>query len=403
MSGYIKLSQIVLIFFLFLCHSNVFGETEMKIQFLYDNADFKNNMSILPVTFNIHSRNISLFAVPHNNSVGTNDTANGITVISFPNGRMTYDTYFRHFTDDIGGGGIFMPVISPESIGFGQVRRFLLCNFSRGYCRKFRIAMSINDTIEKIATSDGRRDRFIFEIESQNINSNDPWDTSSVLQLIDLSGDQPKTISEIHIGSVSVWSVVSDKNLLYNLTKNEVQVFDMALKSSQHPLATEINRNRNDLSFTWIHPHPHLPFAILSGGENGSTLITWGEAKKKHSLIGIATKFSFSPDGKWVSFINQSNSQTIKTYVMPVSHRFPYYLGFPILLSEHDVIGEHNASWTTNPVSFVGSYDDKIYRWDLTNETHHESDKATFHDYIVERDLKRMATEKRQGLGEKQK
>jgi hypothetical protein len=45
-------------------------------------------------------------------------------------------------------------------------------------------------------------------------------------------------------------------------------------------------------------------------------------------------------------------------------------------------------AWTTNPVSLVGSSGKMIYRWDLTNEAHPESDKATSWDYVVERDLK---------------
>lgn len=41
----------------------------------------------------------------------------------------------------------------------------------------------------------------------------------------------------------------------------------------------------------------------------------------------------------------------------------------------------------------------KLYRWELTNAAHPESDKATFHDYIVEHDLEKLTKEKRQGLG----
>jgi hypothetical protein len=85
---------------------------------------------------------------------------------------------------------------------------------------------------------------------------------------------------------------------------------------------------------------------------------------------------------------------------MPVSERYPFYLGTPIKLFDGDLSGNH-STWTANPVSFVGSYLDKIYRWDLTNDGHPESDKASFHEYIVERDLERMAKEKLQGLGEK--
>ncbi len=62
--------------------------------------------------------------------------------------------------------------------------------------------------------------------------------------------------------------------------------------------------------------------------------------------------------------------------------------------------GNRNVlAWTTNPISFVGSSLDKLYRWELTNEAHPESDKPTFHDYIVEKDLEKLTRGKQQGLG----
>jgi hypothetical protein len=50
-------------------------------------------------------------------------------------------------------------------------------------------------------------------------------------------------------------------------------------------------------------------------------------------------------------------------------------------------------------IAFLGSSLSKLYRWELTNEAHPESDKPTFHDYIVEKDLAKLTREKRQGLG----
>lgn len=89
-----------------------------------------------------------------------------------------------------------------------------------------------------------------------------------------------------------------------------------------------------------------------------------------------------------------------KTYLMPVSEKYPHYLGSPILLA-NGYFDEGRFAWTTNPVSFVGSSLDKFYRWEFTNEAHPESDKPTFHDYIVEKDLEKLTREKRQGLGQK--
>ncbi len=90
-------------------------------------------------------------------------------------------------------------------------------------------------------------------------------------------------------------------------------------------------------------------------------------------------------------------SDPAKTYLMPVSEKYPHYLGSPILLL-NNYFDKNNCGWTTNPISFVGS-DGEIYRWDLTDQPHPDSDKMSFHDYIVQQDLEKLTREKRQGLG----
>ena len=72
---------------------------------------------------------LSLFAVPQDNAVGTNDYKNAITVISFPRGKMEIDNYFKGAVENVRGSGTYLPVIGSNTIGFGQERRFLLYNF----------------------------------------------------------------------------------------------------------------------------------------------------------------------------------------------------------------------------------------------------------------------------------
>jgi len=83
---------------------------------------------------------------------------------------------------------------------------------------------------------------------------------------------------------------------------------------------------------------------------------------------------------------------------MPVSEKYPHYLGSPILLSNNSFEPGQGA-WTTNPTAFVGTVLDKIFRWDLENQDFPGKDKMSFHDYIVQEDLKKLTKEKRQGLG----
>ncbi|NVN93235.1 MAG: hypothetical protein HXX11_21935 [Desulfuromonadales bacterium] len=173
----------------------------------------------------------------------------------------------------------------------------------------------------------------------------------------------------------------------------------MNLEPANHPLADVINKNKDKISFFDINAHPTLPFAILSSGKYDETVINWGDGRDKtpHALIPNGKQFSFSPDGKWVTFWVGDYSDA-KTYLMPVSEKYPNYLGSPIMLL-NDYFNDNKSAWTTNPTSFVGSSGEELYRWDLDNQDFPEKGKMSFHDYVVREDLKKMTREKRQGLG----
>lgn len=163
----------------------------------------------------------------------------------------------------------------------------------------------------------------------------------------------------------------------------------------------DINNLHNIPTSPMFRPLCSLPFAVLSGGAKGSFVVSWRNSGGNSPLLLIesATQFSFSPDGKWVTLKkNNYDKDTVTTCLMPVSEKYPHYLGSPIMQFEKDFDND-NFAWTSNPVSFVGSYMKKIYRWDLDNQPHPGSDKMSFHDYIVERDLEKLTREKRQGLG----
>ena len=86
---------------------------------------------------------------------------------------------------------------------------------------------------------------------------------------------------------------------------------------------------------------------------------------------------------------------------MPISEKYPNYLGSPILL-EGDYFDRDHFAWTNNPVSLVGSSDGKLLRYDLTKEGHPEcGNEPTYWDYVVDKDLEKLKWEKKQGLGQK--
>ena len=370
-----------------------------KMEHLYN---INEAQGLEPQVFDIgSSSSLSLFSVPQDNAIGTNDLNNAITLLSFNKSRVTFDKYFKNAFEQVGGGGEFIPLISQEAIGFGQTRRFVIYNFRSKQHERYRIAASIDESIQKIAIADARQRHFIFEIKEYNKNSEDHHDYVTHLLLMDLSEKEAKQIKEMNKGKGVTWSVAFGKIFLYYIGKDQLQVLTTNFELSNHPLADAIKQNKGKINFTRIQTHPSLPFAILFAGDEGSTFISWTPGKAPHRLFSGADQFSFSPDGKWVTF-RCDRTDPAKTYLMPVSEKYPNYLGSPILLS-NNYFNANNFGWTTNPISFVGSSLNKIYRWELTNEAHPESDKATFHDYIVDHDLEKLTKEKRQGLGEKHK
>jgi hypothetical protein len=346
---------------------------------------------------------LSLFPVPQDNSIGTNDLNNAITLLSFHKGEIDYDRYFKNAVDDVEGGGEYMPIIAPDTIGFGQSRRFLLYNFRTRDVRYFRIVASLEETIEKIAIADARQKHFIFEIEEFNSQSEDPDDKTFHLLLMDLSGKEARVIKDLNIGKETVWTAAFDKIFLYDLEKEKLTVLNMKFELDHHPLADVIKRNKGKLSFTRIYPHPFLPFAILGAGKKEEVIISWDKGRENTSTNFFREDmtggdFLFSPDGKWVVFTEGGVMDDKKTYLMPVSEKYPHYLGTPILLLDN-YFNPNNCGWTTNPISFVGSTLNELYRWELTKEAHPWIDKPTLHDYVVDYDLEKMKKEKQQGPG----
>ena len=372
-----------------------------KMEPLYD---FKDAITLKPQVYATGARiGLSLFPVPQDNAVGTNDLINAITIISFPGGLMDMEHYFKDALQDLSGSGLFLPVISDHLIGFGQGRRFLLFNFKLKIHERYRIVFPLEETIEQIAIADAQRNKFIFKVQEYNRQSNGNMDYTISLQLIDLGEKKVKLIKKMDIGTGTVWTSVLNRNFLYDLATRQLQIYDMNFELSGHPLGDVIKKNKNKVDFTRFAIHPTLPFAILYAGTKEESLISW-EKGRPNSPCNLwsdaysATQFSFSPDGKWVTFKRRYKRDENYTYLMPISEKYPNFLGSPILLSD-DYFNEGYFAWTKNPISFVGAGGSgKIYRWELTNEAHPESDKATFHDFIVEKDLEKLTKEKKQGL-----
>lgn len=404
------LSQTIICTLMFSTSAIAHGGNKMETKYLYEIQDFRTAQSLPPQTYKIGGlfggyNHISIFPVPHDNAVGSNDMGNAITIISFPKDKISYDKYFRH-ADDIMGGGKYLPPISQDLIGFGQVRVFHLFDFKKKLHREYNIVFPVTQYIDNIAIADARQRNFLFEIESQKANPKSAFDVDKILQLVNLSSEKPILIKEFRKEPGTVWTTTKDRVFLYRVFERQLLVLDMNLEPAHHPLEDAVKQYKNELNpiekkigFSRIRLHPNLSFSILYGGHRGSTFIGWDKGKNNtpHLLASGLDIVSFSPDGKWVVF-KYDRPDPAQTYIMPVSEKYPHYLGTPILLS-NDSFEAGRGAWTTNPTAFVGTSLDKIYRWDLENQDFPAKGKMSFHDYIVQEDLKKLTKEKKQGLG----
>jgi len=346
----------------------------------------------------------SMIPVPQDNTIATNDLRNAITLISFHKGKLKTEHYFRDAYDQLRGGGTYLPVFSGDTIGFGQERIFLLFNLRNRRHESYRVAPSLEETIKRIAVADGPMRHFIFEIEYLGRSSTGERLLTSKLMRLSLNDGEIRTVWEVPRVIGNVWSVVGDKIFLWRFRHNTLQVVDMMFEPAHHPLADAINTHKNSIDFTWIYAHPSLPFVILFGGKNDGAVISWErEDTRPKPLVGeeiVLKQFLFSPDGKWLTFKTEHLSKGAeKTYLMPVSEKYPNYLGSPILLMNRS-FQDRCANWTQNPTAFVATSRNELFRWKLTSDAYPEAGDMDLHDYIVQKDLEKLTREKRQGLGQ---
>jgi len=363
-----------------------------KTEPLYGDKDIFEAITLHPQKFitksdgllgtGLYSRGIyehvSLFPVPFDNAVGTNDMGNALTIISFPEEKMKYKRYFKDAVYDVCCGGNYMPHAVPGLVGFSQGGRFVLYDLKRNTARDFSSQSST-----KILVADADKMHFIFG-------------ASRSIELVDLSGSEPKLIKEVPDPLGTVWSAGNDKIFMWEYEEKRLRVLDLNLEPAHHPLEDVIARHKDKIGFMRIALHPQLPFAILYNGIEGDFVVSWDKDRNTlpHVLIYDGEDFTFSPDGKWLVYKTGNIGQRSQTYMMPVSDKYPNYLGSPILLIDNYF---NNYAWTTNPTAFVGTSCENLYRWDLENANYPAMGKMSFHDYVVQKDLEHLARKEAEG------
>ncbi len=369
--------------------------------------DLRNATSLKPITYRLDTTIAPhLFPVPQDNAVGTNDLNNAIKVFTFNRDRFLPKTYFRNAFSSVGGGGQYLSSpISDHTIGFAQTRRFVIYDFKENTFKRYSICSAMDDSILHVDIADAAAKRFFFEIEEQNPESEDWRDVRYSLWLMDLSGDKPQLQKKLKIEEREVWSAFRQQLFVCDFKNLTLRVLTKNMEPSHHPLVDVVQRNQGKLDFVNIVPHPSLPFAVLYGGKDGAQYVCWNQTFRSEEArilfeVYDAAYFSFSPDGRWVVF-QKVEPEPKYSFIMPISEKYPNYLGSPILL-EGATFDRDTFAWTRNPVNLVGSSVGKLHRYDLTKEGHPEAaNYPSYWDYVVEKDLEKLRRDKKQGLGSK--
>lgn len=211
------------------------------------------------------------------------------------------------------------------------------------------------------------------------------------------------------------WFVYQKKIFIYKDSTTKLEVYDENFIPTTHPLAEAFNQNsKNFRQLFEMAIHPTLPIALMvETGKNVdwkyleslpmemyekvSTplldesarrtlfLFRWEHPNSKQRIIPLVSiagsiwnsynpknafdNFSFSQDGKWVTFRDYSNDGKNPVFVaVPIDEKLPFYLGKPIKLGNamrEDAIEPKSVTWTTKPTAFIMCDGMVIYRWDL--------------------------------------
>jgi len=197
-----------------------------KMEYLYD---VKGVMEVKPQIYKMDSsETLSLFEVPFDNAVGTNNYRDALTVLSFPGGKLDMDHYFKRSVDSIEASGKYLPLINDHLVGFGQMRRFLLFDFKMKTYDEYLITRSIQKSILNIAVADAGKRKFIFEIEGFTSLSSANHDTAYALQLVDLSGKEVKLLKQVPIlKNGSTWVKAYDRVFEWGFDDKIMKVYDL--------------------------------------------------------------------------------------------------------------------------------------------------------------------------------
>jgi hypothetical protein len=154
--------------------------------------------------------------------------------------------------------------------------------------------------------------------------------------------------------------------------------------------------------------HPYLPFAVIAddlypwdsekGNDSKMWVVRWEHPDKNEVLIPfypynksiikptlpdfLVEYIQFSPDGKWLVILDQSDWRNSDSFVaIPVEPDNPKYFGTPKLLGKNfNNRAESSTTWIADPTSFVACYGETIYKWELDKLLEPDDDEIEQND-----------------------
>ena len=315
------------------------------------------------VEYPTRNRLYHIFAVPERSSIGTNSIDNAIGIIDLSGSKAKYREVRRSFKKYVSGGDmVFLPEFSRDTIGYTQTRGFLLFNVKTGAFRDQRIGRLLEHTIEDIAILDWERKLFLFNIEFLP-----GFDPITELSVMDLSGERGVELASFKIEKEPRWAVLGKTTFFFTREGERLKLhaLDDRLRPVDHPLLSVYNGGLFPGEADLPTVHPTLPVAIFTAQNPppGKELVVWAASWRSkdarpqmHKLLQSESgDFRFSPDGKWILFLDSTEKPTTFA-AMPVDPNLPHVFGPPILLRTQEQVPENwngHCAWISDPVSVV--------------------------------------------------
>lgn len=348
---------------------------------------------LLPVVVGLWYDDVSIFSVPEDNAVGTDRLFNSVTLLRFCGEGIEYDVVKSAFIEGVGGGERYAGLFSDSWIGYTQGRGFLLFNVKNGSFLDHLVTPKMTEWLEGVIFTGRNKFEFIFKV----LRAND----DCLLRIVnfDMKGGF-NVISEINLGKIyfkpQQWALHNGTVFVYYNDSVKIRAYDMNFNEVRHPLSEIFNNLKRFRCLTELVIHPTLPIAILVEKDREFSglmkvyLVRWEEKEEERRFLEIpksnlsiftngirfsVENFEFSPDGRWLVFMDWSDDDDDDIENGPVFMAIPFdgSRDFPIgearvlgtLFRENVNMNLSSTAWIRKPLSYVVSDGKVLYKWEL--------------------------------------